>query len=571
MATQVIAENITLFPSKKNFIYQSKNAYFDMTKFVSKYSNELTSERGMMVPDIIEKLEELNISMTSQMLGKVFTVFCDKSNSKIDSKFITFYKLKPDIEVPEYISSEDPIMKIESNEAILKENLHLNKHIDKDSKSFDIYIMIMLAYMKTDKFQSYTSKSMNMNVWARDLYEQMTKQDYESSNKSIIPSFAEKWLLNRKLAKLLPNYIPPKITFKINELEFKACIQLVITNLDSKYHWSIDTKNRYDKFIVEQNRLAELRRKAEEERKLKEEEQRHQYENSEEYRKQQEENTNKELEERRQNLIKETNQHNADLLHITYDEYVNFYNKFKQRFQRYEPVEYYTRLHKYDGKDLSTFKVKKSTSNEYYFLYDNYLQDFYWILGELKLFDPESEMITILNTEIDRRNKEIEDKKKAIEDRHQQERETNLKKINDVKLECINFCKDKAEHEPYLSMFGKERFRKIHWNDKRQILWYTKNRHDEDDYSHPIIIWQTYEINENNLNDPQYVDDIIRSYNKIRNSHHAWEKQLEIKKTNDPRYTLGDLMMQIIKEEVKHNTKELKKLIEDVESSDNIE
>ena len=150
MTSQIInIENAnSSFPSNKNFIYQSKNAYFDMTNFVARYANELTEDRGMLVSDIVDKLEDMNITMSSRMVGQVFPIFCDKTVTEIDSKHVTFYKLKPEIEVPEYVSPEETITKVESDESILKDNLHINTHIDKDSKSFDIYIMIMLSYME---------------------------------------------------------------------------------------------------------------------------------------------------------------------------------------------------------------------------------------------------------------------------------------------------------------------------------------------------------------------------------------------------------------------------------------
>ena len=575
MASQIInIENAnSSFPSNKNFVYQSKNACFDISNFVARYANELTNDRGMLVSDIAEKLEEMKISMSPQMIGKVFPIFCDKTVTKIDSKCVTFYKLKPKIEVPEYVSPEETITKVESDESILKDNLHINTHIDKDSKSFDIYIMILLSYMKTDNFQTYVSTSKNMMRWSSDLYKQMTTHEYVYNQKTDKPSFAEKWLLNKRIAKLIPNSIPIKTTFEINELEFRACIQLVIINLDQKYQWSVDVKRRYDKYIEEQNKIADEKKKLEEQRRQEEEE-------KERERKRQLENDDESLEERRRTLIMETNQHNADQLHISYEEYVNFYNRFQSRFQistypHYDPIEYYNKLHRYDGKDLSTFKVKKSLTDRYYFVQDNYLVEFQWILDELNQFDPSSSMIPILSDEIKRRNEEIELKKEEIKKKDDKQREENRLRIVKAEQEYINFCKDKAENKPYLSIYGKEKFRKVHWDDERKILWYSNNNHDEDDDRHPKRVLPPYETNCKDLVDNEYVETVIRSYKQIQDKSHVWkttlnyiEKQKKNKTNTDPRFIIGDLILQHVDEVLKNKTNGLKKLIKEEESDE---
>ena len=574
-STNIDRENANnSFPSNKNFVYQSKNAYFDMTNFVIRYSNELTNDRGMLASDVMDKLEDMNISMSPQMMGKVFQVFCDKTTTTIDSKYVTYYKLKPEIEVPEYVSPEETITKVESDEQILKDNLHINTHIDKDSKSFDIYVMITSSYMKTDSFQTYVSTSMNMMRWSLDLYKQMTDHEYSSSKKTDKPSFAEKWLLNKRIARLVPNSIPIKTTFEINELEFRACIQLVIINLDRKYQWSVDVKKRYDKYIEEQNKLADARKKLEEQKRQEEEE-------KERERKRQLENDDKLIEERRRTLIMEMNQHNADQLHISYEEYVNFYNRFQPRFQinaypQYDPIEYYNKLHRYDGKDLSTFKVKKSLTDRYYFVQDNYLVEFQWILDELNQFDPSSSMIPILSDEIKRRNEEIELKKEEIKEKDNKQIEANRMRIVKAEQEYIDFCKDKAENKPYLSIYGKEKFRKVHWDDERKVLWYSKNNNDEDDDRHPKIVFQPYETSAQDLVDDEYVETVICSYKQIQDKSHVWkitlnyiEKQKKNKTNTDPVYLLGNLIMDMIKQEVKTNIQSFKKLIkEDDETSE---
>ena len=221
-------------------------------------------------------------------------------------------------------------------------------------------------------------------------------------------------------------------------------------------------KRRYDKYIEEQNKIADAKKKLEEQRRQEEEE-------KERERKRQLENDDKSLEERRRTLIMEMNQHNADQLHISYEEYIDFYNRFQSRFQisiypQYDPIEYYNKLHRYDGKDLSTFKVKKSLTDRYYFVQDNYLVEFQWILDELNQFDPSSSMIPILSDEIKRRNEEIELKKEEIKKKDDKQREENRLRIVKAEQEYINFCKDKAENKPYLSIYGKEKFRKVHWD-----------------------------------------------------------------------------------------------------------
>ena len=560
------------FPSNKNFVYQSKNAYFDMTNFVARYANELTNDRGMLASDVMDKLEDMNIFMSPQMMGKVFPIFCDKTDTKIDYKHVTFYKLKPEIEVPEYVSPEETSTKVESDESILKDNIHINTHIDKDSKTFDIYVMIMLAYMKTDRFQTYTSTSTNMMRWSNDLYKQMTDHEYVSGKKADKPSFAEKWLLNKRLARMVPNSIPIKITFEINELEFNACIQLVIAILDQKYQWSVDVKKRYEDHMEEQSKIAHVRKLLEEQKKQEEEERELEL-------KRKIETNEKSIEERQREFIMETNQRNADQLHISYEEYINFYNKFQSRFQtktypHYDPVEYYTRLHRYDGKDLSTFNVRKSSSDRYYFLRDNYLVEFQWILDELTQFDPDSLMIPILTDEIKRRNKEIESKMEEIKEKDNKQIEANRLRIEAAKQEYINFCKDKAKNKPYLSIYGKRQFRKVHWDDERKILWYSKNNHDEDDDRHPKTALPPDKIDHKKLIDNEYVDTIIRSYKQIQDKRHVWkvslnyvEKQKKNKTNKDPRFIIGDLILQHVDEIINDKTNRLKKsILEEVET-----
>ena len=575
MFTTNIVENANnSFPSNKNFVYQSKNAYFDMTNFVIRYANELTDDRGMLASDIMDKLEDMGISMSPQMIGRVFERFCDSKKARLDYKYVTLYKLKPEIEVPEYVSPEETNAREESDESILRENLHINTRIDKESKPIDIYVMITLSYMKTDAFQSYTLTSMNMNKWSTDLYKQMTTRDYVSGKKADKPSFAEKWLLNKRLARQVPDSIPIKITFEINELEFKACIQLVVINLDKKYKWSVNVQKCYNEYAEEQNRLARARKMLEDKKRQEEDEE-------ERVRKYRLENDEKAIDERTQANNMETNHHNADQLHISYEEYVNFYNRFQSRFQtttypHYDPVVYYNKLHKYDGKDLSTFKVHKSTTDRYYFILDNYLTEFQWILDELNQFDPNSLMIPILLKEIKRRKDEIESKKEELNEKDNKRIEENRMKINSAKLEYIKFCKDKAESKPYLSIYGKEKFRKVHWDNEREILWYSKNANDEDDDRHPQLVLQPYKINNQELIDNEYVLTIINSYKQIQDPSHVWkttlnyiEKQKRNKTNNDPRFMIGDLILKHVDEIVKDKTNGIKKLIkeEDTETA----
>lgn len=543
------------FHGNKNFVYQSKNAYFDMTNFVARYANELTNDRGMLVSDIVEKLDEMNITMSLQMIGKVFQIFCDKTDTKVDSKHVTFYKLKPEIEVPESVL-EEQVPKVESDESILKDNLHINTHINKESKPFDIYVMITLAYLKTDNFQTYASTSRNMKQWPYHLLTDMI-----TSNDKL--SFADKWLVNKKLARVIPGLMPLKTTFKIDEDMFKACIQLVISMLDSKYKWSVDVKNRYEKHALEQRLMAEK----EKQQRLKLEE---------------EERQRRVLIEQSQSKTKEeiieefkikTHKENAERLHINYDEYMSFYNKYHSRFD--DPVEYYLKLHKYDGKDLTTFHAKKS-NKEADILLDDYKEDFIWIRDELLKIEPESPLCQVFDKEIHRREQEIETKLKTINERNKMKAEDNIAMLERARMKYINFCENKAKTKPYFSMFGKERFRKIHWDKDRQILWYSKNQRDEDDDRHPIIIYKPPRLEHINFNNDEEVRLIISFYQRIQDPSHVWkdtlkyiEKQKKNANNSDPVYMLGNLIMDIIKQEVKTNNQSFKKLLkEESESND---
>ena len=549
------AQNINIenanrsLPSNKNFVYQSKNAYFDMTNFVARYANELTNDRGMLASDVMDKLEDMNISMSPQMMGKVFQVFCDKTTTTIDSKYVTYYKLKPEIEVPESVL-EEQVPKVESDESIIKENLHVITHIDKESKPFDIYVMMTLAYLKTEQFKSYASTSRNMKQWPFHLLTEMI-----TTNDKI--SFANKWLLNKKLAKPIPGSMSLKTTFQIDEDMFKSCIQLVISILDNKYKWSVDVKNRYEFYVLERKLIEEKERQ----QRIKQEEEERQR------RALIESTPSKTKEEIIEEFKIKTNKENAERLHINYDEYMRFYNMYQSRFN--DPVEYYLKLHKYDGKDLTTFHDKKS-NKETDLLLDDYKEDFIWIRDELLKIEPYSPLCQVFDKEIHRREQEIETKLKMINERNKMKAEDNIAMLERVRTEYINFCENKGKTRPYFSMFGKERFRKIHWDKDRQILWYSNNQRDEDDDRHPMIICKPPKLEHVDFNSDEEVRSIISIYKRIQDPSHVWkdtlnyvEKQKKNTSNSDPVYMLGNLIMDIIKQEVKTNTQSFKKLLDE--------
>ena len=558
MTDKVVTANQSgLFSSNKIFEYTSKSGQFDMSN-----SKELTSERGMTIQEISDKLCEMGIIITNRMIGKIFLNFCDKIELKIDGQHVRLYKLKDGIEVPSLDTLEKEYLIKESDNELLRKSIHFESKISTESKPFDVYIAITLSFIKTNQFQVYANKSISMRNWINDMFEMMTTQDYETSKKAILPSFSEKWLMKNKLARLCPNSIPPKITYKINPEIFKAGISLVIFNLDEKYGWSIDTKNRLDEYNERQKKLYEEKKRQQE---LKEEQER-------ERKIQEQIKYNKEHRLTHEEYMRQEHQKNANILGISIDDYVSFYNDFSKRFEKhsfgqYNPVSYYKRLHQFDGKDLTKLYTPKKNNDEYYFLKDDYTNEYYWILGELIECKPDSIERKRFESEIKRREIEVRERIKEVQGRHDEIERKNEIKLEEARQQYISFCKYKAETTPYFSLYGKERFRKLHWDDEREMLWYSKNQNDEDDDSHPIPVCLPSKYGE--------TEERIQSYHLIQNENHVWKKTLNsvIKKNktqneieqltnNDPMLgmalTLVKMMNQISQQNIKLNNKRLK-------------
>lgn len=176
--TNIVESANSSLHSNKNFIYQSKNAYFDMTNFVARYANELTNDRGMLVSDIVEKLDEMNITMSGRMVGQVFPIFCDKTVTEINYRRVTFYKLKPEIEVPEYVLERLPKDESDAVEIVCNSDFSPNDIMEKyENRSYLNHEQVINDMLKiwhvVDKDPKYAIKKtydVDNKVWTIKSY-----------------------------------------------------------------------------------------------------------------------------------------------------------------------------------------------------------------------------------------------------------------------------------------------------------------------------------------------------------------------------------------------------------------
>ncbi len=357
----------------------TKGKTYDITGFVDRYYDELTSENGMLSSEALEKYNEMYDSITTQTLGIIIKGIPDfekiTSGRKTYYKYTGSYKKNGD-------SSEDTDIEF------LKKEIHIDHKITNKSKLFDIYAMMAYDFLNTKDYIDCLIMY-SIQCWAMKAYQIMIN---DSSSKS----FIQKWLKKRS------------ISITVDELYLKTVFTLVAMTLDKKYKWS--KKNEI--LVVKRHTPSDASKQSVRER----------IEQEERERREQIEALEKEEEERKQHEIDKKKKQNADALGMSMDEYISWCNAHKQDCAG-DVIDYFKKLYKYIGKDLTNVSDKKLS----------------WVLNELKSTEPDNSEIDRIENEFTKRLVAKYDKKYMISETNAINKQ---KELEDARAEYIKFCKE---------------------------------------------------------------------------------------------------------------------------------
>lgn len=517
-----------------SYTYQSAFDKYDMSEFVERHHDELTSTNGMSSESIQLQLKnEFAKDLSTNLIGRIFGSFCEKS--KIGSKH--FYKLN----LPEPVVEETKEL---TDYGYLKQKLHVVSEINKDSEDYDVCVTLTYEFIRSRFFKSIL-ENVYFDRWQNKIFDKLMdiqtvdedgKKIKETNQKSFYESFMNKH----------------GITRYISDEYIQVIIKLVLLTLDHRYEWS--TKSKEQKALrakeAEQIRInTEIKRKQAE----------REHEEFIEIRKQEADEYRKKLEQQKLKVV-------ADKLNMSITEYKEWYDSHKSRFQpnawtHYDPDDYYHRIHMFDNYP-SLRKVNESV-----------LQ---WIIEELEATEPSSTYIKKFKAELQRRDDERQAKLDKERKRIEEANADYERRWKEASEKYVEFCNE--HNGKYLRMNNWKEYRKMWFDPKKKLMWYSIDLNDEKNQKKAMYIGKSTDI--------RFLHgdfDFLTAYETVNRSSNDWRDSLaQTEKTEEqkeieasPEAAFGRIaiqammqamqpqMMQMFNKQMKQMNKKLKQKIQD--------